>query len=70
MIDVPLYDSSNFIGAIPFFSATDSARKCTQILFWINVNHSSTRGCGTRVVTLTTAVIFSIFTFYIFHFRA
>ncbi|KMW09158.1 hypothetical protein HMPREF9471_04866, partial [[Clostridium] clostridioforme WAL-7855] len=30
MIDVPLYDSSNFIGAIPFFSATDSARKCTQ----------------------------------------
>ncbi|EHG28778.1 hypothetical protein HMPREF9467_04015, partial [, partial [[Clostridium] clostridioforme 2_1_49FAA] len=33
MIDVPLYDSSNFIGAIPFFSATDSARKCTQIPF-------------------------------------
>ena len=35
MIDIPLYDSSNFIGTNPFFST----RKCTQILFWINVNH-------------------------------
>ena len=57
MIDVPLYDSSNFIGAIPFFSATDSARKCTQILFWINVNHSAAGRGGTWVVTLTDPMI-------------
>lgn len=41
MIDIPFNNDTDFVGIIPFFCTTYSARISTKILLWINVDHPS-----------------------------
>ena len=41
VIDIPFNNGSDFISIIPFICSTNGAGLSTQILFRININHSS-----------------------------
>lgn len=52
------YICLDFICGVPFRCATDSPRISTEVLLRIDVNHSPTGRCCTRVVTMTYAFCF------------
>ena len=69
VVDIPFDNSSDFIGIIPFFGATDRSGISTKILFWVDVDHPPTFRRGTRVVTETMTMGFlSWFIINPFHF--
>lgn len=69
VIDITFNGSSDFVSIIPFFCSTKCAWIGTKVFFWINVNHSSTSGCGTWIITMADSYIFSSsWTLFIFDF--
>lgn len=63
--------STDFIGGIPFFCATDCSRVSAEILFWINVDHPPAGRSSTRIVTVADTIgFFRFFIILPFHFGA
>lgn len=61
VIDIPFYYSSDFIGIVLVFCASDRARVCTVIIVLLNVNHSVTWWSGAWIFTITVPIVFTIF---------
>ena len=68
MIDGALDGCADFICRIPIISAAYGTGIETQILLWINVNHSAAAGIGTGILTVADTPSFTIFTFVPAHF--
>ena len=61
------YIHTDFVGGIPFIRAADSYRVSTEVLFRINVDHSSAGGCTGILTMADTFRFFCCFVIFPFH---
>ena len=57
VVNISFYGGSDFVGTIPFFCTSDSARIGTEILFRINIYHSAARGSGAWIIACAVTLV-------------
>ena len=58
VVDISFDNSPYFIGVIPFFGSADRSGISTQILFWIDINHTTASGSGARIFAAALSMRF------------
>lgn len=58
VLNILLYNCSDFIGFVPPISAMENTGIGTKILFWIDVNYLSAFGSSIGIFTLTFTMLF------------
>lgn len=58
VVDISFDNSPYFIGAIPFFGSADRSGISAQILFRIDINHTTASGSGTRIYATALSMRF------------